>query len=341
MRWIATAVGLISLFLPHTGHAEPEVGVVIVTGKVGPHDQAVAMGAVERRVRAAGWSLFDPPLTPREVDAVMGCFLSVDAWPCVARMVPKAARDHGVGRLAAVTLNPQASPDGARQLVISERLVLANAASIVVGQRFCEPCTDDTLAVLAGELAKELLDRAALRSGRTVLSVKSTPPRARYSVDGTVTGVTDATIDIVPGNHRVTIEHDGFEGATRTVDAAEGKTAEVSVTLERLDPSAHVAPAATQRLHTVAAALLAAGFGAIAGGVLLVAVDQGPTAKPRDQEQPRGYHDTRPAGVGLIVGGALVGGLGGYLWWQSAHEGMAPMVVPVAGGAVAGVRKAF
>ena len=355
MRWIAIAAGCISLILPGTGHADPELGGVVVSGKVEPHDHAVAAGAVEGYVRGAGWSLVTKPFTPREVDAIMACFLTAEAWPCVAKTVS----DRGVRRLAAVTLTPQTSSDGGRQITISERLVLANAESLLVGQRFCLHCTDDTLAGLASELTKELLDRAALRSGRTVLSVMSTPQRAKYSVDGSSTGFTDAMIDVVPGKHVVTIEHDGFESVTQTVEAAEGQTREISVTLVRLDPNRDHAPPSpglvgrggpndrlvttTHRSRAVPVSLLVAGGVTVVGGVVVFGFNQKSTTKPRGEEQPRGYYDTVPAGIALVASGTVIAAIGGYLWWRYSQPGTSsvPMVAPVAGGAVLGVRTAF
>lgn len=348
MRWIATAIGLLALCLPGIGRAEPGTGVVIVSvgSKIEQHDRLLAISAAEERVRANGWQLSPKTFSPREVDAIMGCFLSAEAWSCVAKIV----RDQGIQRIAAVTLGLKEAADGSRQVVVGERLAFANAESILVGQRFCEHCTDDTLTTLTGELTKELLDRASLRSGRTVLSIRSTPQRAKYFIDGSLMGITDAKLDVLPGKHTVTIEHDGFESITRSIQAEEGKTAEVSVTLDRVVPSGprdpvipapltRDLPAPHSRLLPVT--LLVAGGLAIAGGGVLITLNQHSVTKGRGEEQPQGYYSTVGSGIAVVGGGILVASLGGYLWWKYSRAEVAPTMTATTGGAVVGILKAF
>lgn len=351
MRPIAV-VFAVTFFLPLVAFAEQArdtattSSAVLVTtaGKLTEHDRSLAAGATEARVRGAGWLLATKPFSAKEIEAVASCLRDIAAWPCVAKVVGS----RGIRRVAVVALNRNEAPDGAPQVVIVERLVLAEAELVVLGQRFCERCTDDTLTALTAELTTELLQRAQLDSGRTVLAVRSTPQGALYSVDGTLSGATDATIDIVPGRHIVTIEKEGFDSATRTVEAIEGKTAEVSVTLQRLESAPPRAvtpgkPAGAHHARTLPIAMVATGSASVVGGVIALALNQHPVTKPADQDQPRGYYNTVPAGVALIIGGALVGGAGGYLWWKYVHDDKhaSPAVTPTAGGAVVGVQGAF
>jgi hypothetical protein len=343
---VAFVLPLVALAEPARNTATSSAVLVTTAGKLTEHDRALAAGAAEARVQGAGWSLTSKPFSAREVETVAACLRDIAAWPCVARVVG----GRGIRRVAVVALNRNEAPDGAPQVVIVERLVLAEAELVVLGQRFCERCTDDTLAALTAELTTELLQRAQLDSGRTVLAVRSMPQGALYSVDGTLSGATDATIDIVPGMHVVTIEKEGFESATRKVEAVEGKTAEVSVTLQHLEPATPprvVAPAkpavAARRSRALPIAMVATGSASVVGGVIALALNQHPVTKPADQEQPRGYYDTVPAGIALVVGGVLLGGAGGYLWWKYVHDDKrsSPTVTPIAGGAVVGVQGAF
>jgi hypothetical protein len=274
--------------------------------------------------------------------------------------------------VAVVGLGRDSTANGVPQVVITERLVLADAELAVLGQRFCERCTDDSLGALTAELTKELLQLAVLESGRTVLAVKSTPQGALYSVDGVLSGATDAVINIVPGTHVVIIEHAGFESATRTIEAVEGKTSEVTVTLLRhleqpeaqlpgdqrpsprlreQRPSPHpetgssTRPDAvmTHRSAVVPTTMLLVGALAVAGGATALVFNQRDVTKPPDERQPRGYYDTVPAGITSIAGGVAIASLGGYLWWKYSRNNTrsAPMVTPVLGGAVLGVNREF
>jgi hypothetical protein len=356
MRAIATFIALSFLLLPR---AFAETGAVVVSGKVDERDQTLAKHAAEQSVRAAGWVLDTKPLSARDINAITACLQDVAAWPCVSKVVG----GRGIRRVAVVGLGRDATANGVPQVVITARLVLADAELAVLGQRFCERCTDDSLGALTAELTKELLQLAVLESGRTALAVKSTPQGALYSVDGVLSGATDAVINIVPGTHVVIVEHAGFESATRTIEAVEGKTSEVTVTLlrhlEQPDaqlpgdqrPSPHpetgssTQPDAvmTHRSAVVPTTMLLVGALAVAGGATALVFNQRDVTKPPDERQPRGYYDTVPAGITSIAGGVAIASLGGYLWWKYSRNNTrsAPMVTPVLGGAVLGVNREF
>jgi len=365
MRAIVTFIALSFLLLPR---AFAETGAVVVTGEIEEHDQTLAKTTAEQSLRAAGWVLDTKPFSARDINAITACLHDVAAWPCVSKVVG----GRGIRRVAVVGLSRDPTANGVPQVVITERLVLAGAELVVLGQRFCERCTDDTLDALTTELTKELLQLAALESGRTVLAVKSTPQGARYSVDGVLSGATDAVINIVPGTHVVTIEHEGFESATRTIEAVEGKTSEVTATLLRHLEQPDVHPPGEQRpsprlreqrpsphpelgsskqpdtvmphrLRVVPSAMLIVGALAVAGGATALVFNQGDVTKPPNERQPRGYYDTVPASITSIAGGVVIASLGGYLWWKYSRNtpSSAPMVTPVAGGAVLGVHRVF
>ena len=345
MRALAFLIASIFL-MPYRAIAEP--GAVIISGKVTDRDRAVARGAAERSVAAAGWVLDGKPFATKDVNAITACLHDVAAWPCVSKIV----NGRGIRRVAVVSLNRDPAANGSPQVAITERLVLSDAELVALGQRFCERCTDDTLDNLTAELTNELLQHAALESGRTVLAVRSTPQGAIYSVDGVVGGATDATINIVPGTHVVTIDHEGFERATRTIEAVEGKTAEVTVTLQRTDQvgaqhppavGSHKRDTVAPRSRALPIALVIVGAVAIGGGATALAFNGSDVVKPPNEPQPRGYYDTVPAGVTALVGGVVVAGVGGYLWWKYSHDrpSSTPTVTPVAGGAVLGVLGAF
>jgi hypothetical protein len=359
MKWIVIAAGMMPLFAPRSGDAEPGLGVVSVTGKVEQHDLGVVARAVEDSVRAAGWSLIDQPLPLKAGDDVLACFFDADVWGCISRIIAEVVCDRDVGWIAAITLHPRSSPQGGRTIVISERLVLANARSFLVDQRACEDCTDAALAGLAGELTRGVFAQAAVRSGRTMISIRSTPRHARFSVDDTFGGLTDAVIGVAPGMHTVTLELEGHERATRTIQAEEGKTTAVAVTLSRLDPARPGEPSgakiavreapsgrgAARRNRSVPATFLFAGGGAVLGSAVLLAANQGQITKPHGEDQPRGYYDTVTASGVLLLAGGVAAMIGGYLWWKDSRSqrrtGATVMVAPVLGGAVLAVHEAF
>lgn len=210
-------------------------------------------------------------------------------------------------------------------------------------------CTDDTLAASATDLMKDLLDRVALTTGRTVLYVKSSPQGARYTVDGAFVGVTDASIDVTPGPHTVTVELDGFETVVQNVRTTEGKTAEVNALFRR--PA--TAPAASgvadssprgiedkgadartdpPRRSSAAKPLLIGGGVVLAAGVVLLFLDEDATASAPRTEQRASFYDTTTPGLVTIASGAVLAGLVAYLYWKTPGANATAAIRPTANG---------
>jgi hypothetical protein len=351
MRLITTVLTLLLSLVGRAALADTGAVIVSATSRIAERDRTLALNAATERLRAAGWELTTKPLTAKEIEAVTACLRNVEAWPCVSRIVG----NRGVRRVAAVALRRNQTIHGLPELVITGRLVLADVELVVLGKRFCQHCTDDTLSALTTELTTELLQQAALESGRTVLSIKSTPQGSIYTVDGDLSSATDAIIAVVPGKHVVTIERDGYQTETRTIEAVEGKTAEVMVTLRRLDPIDKLRKSTSPEEHPdvvrrrsrlLPITLVVAGSAAVAGGLIALSFNEGMITKPRDVDQPRWHYNTVPFGVTSIIAGAAIGGFGAYLWWRYSRDdarttSSTPTVVPVAGGAIVGLHRAF
>jgi PEGA domain len=355
MRSTVILLALLSFLLPRGARADQVgAGAIVISGKIGDREQSVAAAAAETSVRAAGWSLSPKPFSAKERDAVVSCLHDIVAWPCVSKLVGS----RGVQRVAVLLMSRRVTDVGTPELVLNGRLVLSDAEMIAVGQRYCERCTDDTLRTLTIELFNELIQGAELDSGRTVLSVKSTPRGALYSLDGTLMGPTNALINILPGNHVITVDREGYESVTRTIQAVQGTTSEVDVTLKpasaasppSLPGTARTAPPAATASSTTGGrslvlpkTLVVVGSVAVLGGALAVVLSPRDVDKPRGQDQPSDHYETVIPGVTSIVAGAVTAGVGGYLWWKYTRDvKTAPVVAPVAGGGLTvGVRGTF
>lgn len=338
---ILLIIALALASLTGTGHADG--GAVMVGGKSPPHEKTIATNAAREVLRASGKEVIDRSFTAKDLDAVTGCIRKPPAWPCVEGVL----RDKRIQHVAVVSVDPHSG----RTVKITQRMLVARADSVISGQRFCEQCTDDTLAANTAELTKELLDRLAIESGRTVLIVRSTPPGARVSLDGASIGATDLSTDIAPGHHTVKIEREGYETAVREIDAGEGKTADVSVPLQR--SRSGTGPSSSQRgkpnpdetgphrpSRLLPAVVSGVGVVGLATGIIVLALDEDGVTE-RDQQVAPTYTDTTAVGLGISIGSVAVCGVSVYLWSRYARASGTPRIAPVQGGAVVGWGRSF
>lgn len=81
---------------------------------------------------------------------------------------------------------------GAPMTIVTAHLLTAGAEDESFASRDCAMCNEDALKRTVGDLSRDLLQRAAARSGRTKLAIRSTPDRSQIVLDGKPAGATDA-----------------------------------------------------------------------------------------------------------------------------------------------------
>jgi hypothetical protein len=257
-----------------------------------------------------------------DTDRLLDCSAPDKPFACV----PPAIARRGIHRIFVFAIDNQRADSGAPMLVITARLIVASPPALVVRQRFCEHCADDRLSEVSTELARQLLRDLAVRSGRTILDVESSPSGARITLDGRPVGATNATFNTFPGSHVVLVDKAGYRSEARTVIASEGKTAEVAVTLVPADRAARA-----DRSSRVLSGVLVGGgiLAAIAGGILL---DLGARGGSNDRYR---YAGATPVGAVIGIAGAAACGAGVYMWWH-VPASSAPAAGIGTGGVVAG-----
>jgi hypothetical protein len=344
---VRTVSGLVLLGLILVGRVAPAAGdpdriALVVAAAATPHARELASTAISAVTRQRGFVLVTPSFTAKEVAAISECVTAPQAWTCIAPIV----RGKGLHQVAVVSLVTSTSKDGSPMLVITEQILVASLDAAIGSQRFCVRCTDDVLVKSTSELTHALYQEIAVRSGRTVVAISSTPRGARITFDGESMGATDRSFNTFPGTHTLVLELDGYLRETRSVDAALDKTSELSVTLRpvapvdpRGDPLATPQPVEPRSLLGPKLAI-GVGAAAIVTGVVVLALGQQSETQPIGREQRAYYYSTTAPGIALVAGGAIVG-VGGYLWWRFTKSTTAPTVAPVAGGAVIGITKAF
>src|SRR5215468_12637206 len=196
-------------------------GSVVIGGGAGDRDRSVVGAAVAAIAREAGWALSREPVAAPDVDRLLACSDPVRPWACV----PASLGSRGIRRIFVFAVDRRQAASGVPMVVLTAKLIVQAPQGLAVRQRFCEHCADDRLVGASTELARQLLQDLAVRSGRTVLDVASTPPGARITLDGQPIGATDATFNTFPGPHVVVVDKSGYRSETRSVIAEEGKTA--------------------------------------------------------------------------------------------------------------------
>jgi len=327
-RWARLALGAAAWAAwgsPRPARADD--GSVVVGGGAEDRDRSVVGAAVAATAREAGWALSRDAVAAPDVDRLLACSDPVRPWACV----PVALGSHGIRRIFVFAVDRKLTTSGAPMVVLTAKLIVQAPQGLAVRQRFCEHCADDRLIGASTELARQLLQDLAVRSGRTVLDVASTPPGARITLDGQPIGATDATFNTFPGRHVVVVEKAGFRAERRTVIAEEGKTAAVAVELAPADRGGGPAPPS----RALPAALAGGGALAVIGGGALL--ELGSRGGAHDKYR---YVGATPAGVVLGLAGVAALAAGVYVWWRTPAPA-APGVAIAGHEIVAGWATAF
>ncbi len=354
------------------GDDEP-AGTVVVYGKArSSHLKAVAK-AVEAALRGAGWDV-GRRFSAREADTVVRCFAADKPGLCIAA----TAASYEVSRVVAVQVDPERGEGRKAPLRLSGQLATAGTADVVLQMRFCNPCGKDELTSVSQDLVKLLLDSSEMRAANTKLELRIKPSSAVVTLDGKLIGGDSKELPTVAGTHTLLFELDGYVRQSRTVEVEEGQTQIVEVELLPLagitiappaddrqsgvvrpppgdpsDPGAPTIPGAPGpgtgqperggrgwRPYT----LLAVGGLAIVGGVVGVLIDEDPKLDPT-LKQPPTIMDTGRLGASMIVGGAVLAGFGGVLWWKAGDKPKkkrtVTAIVPTRSGALVGVGGTF
>jgi PEGA domain-containing protein len=319
----------IALSVASASLARANPGVVVIGGGAREHERLTIGGAIESAMRSAGWALSAKPATKKEADDLLNCKDAAAPWTCV----PSSISGKGIRDVFVVSVDMSQAPNGAPLVVITGRMIVTEPPEFAFGQRFCEHCADDKLTQAGTELARQLIDDLATRTGRTVVHFTSEPTSADIILDGTKLGATEATYSTSPGKHTAMLQKAGYVSQVKEFTVAQGKTADVSFTLIRSDAETAAPIASTQPPHSSRSYLvpgIAIGAGAtfaLVGGALLY----------RGLSDSDQYEYPRATAVGLsmeLVGlGAI--GAGIYLLWRG-DRGAVPTASVAPGSAVVG-----
>jgi hypothetical protein len=305
---IAFTLGLILTLagLAPAARAGNEIGVV-VTGESWMQPQLVAQ--IETWLGQHGHS--QVPLPPEALEALKQCFASSNDLACARGVVDKLPRTSGV-IYAGVDSKGAAGdvPD-----VTLTAYWFDKGHDAIAERKNCQHCTDQLLRTATDEILKKLVGGGDLGH----LKLKSAPPGARISIDGQPIGVTPLDWDLPPGKHTIAIDKPGFKTASQERVVQSNKSDLVVMTLTADGSDTRDETSSTLPRWVPHAAAEVGGLAVVTGIALIVF---SPTADPKQ----RYYTNTRPPGIGLAIGGAVVGVAGAYwLWFRSPRTTSAPV----------------
>lgn len=171
-------------------------------------------------------------------------------------------------------------------------------------RRACEECTVDLLRSTVDEVLG-LVTAAGTERGR--VAIHSKPEGMTVLLDNANIGVTPIERELAVGHHDVVLMYRGQRVGERSLNVQPELTAEITIPV--------TLPVEPEQPETQSRVLpgLALGIGgaAIAAGAILYL-----TSEVDDGSKPR-YRDTKPLGIGVAAGGAVLVGIG-FIGWT--HE---------------------
>lgn len=299
---VVFAFALLAFTVP--ARAGNDVGV-IVTGEGAMQPQLAAQ--IESWLSQHGHTLVPSPLPPDAISTLTDCFV-LDNQACARELVEKRAKSTTMV-FARIDIKSNATSGRDIKLTV---YWFDKGRDPVAETKTCERCVDQTLRTTADELMKKLVGGGDV--GHIKLS--SNPPGARITIDGQAIGVTPLDWDLPPGRHTIQMDKAGLKTVSRDITVASNKSDAVGMVLLPGSGSGgdgSGSDGAPSKLIPIAA--LSVGGAAIITGVVLIAINQ----DPGPQSPPRIFQ-TKNAGIGFTIGGAVVAGVGGYLLYRSSSQ---------------------
>lgn len=195
---------------------------------------------------------------------------------------------------------------------------VGEAAVETLSESSCPVCGTAEVAEVLASRARGIRDWLLADSTRAHIELTGTPPGATVRIDGEQVGELPYTGELPPGEHRVVVEAPGHLGVERSLQTSAGASVAIELRLDPA-PTAEASPLDAPSPEpqprwrlTLAGTSLALGLGGLVSGVTFLALDGRPiesrcadlTALDTDGDCKYIY-TSKPAGLGLLVGGAV------------------------------------
>ncbi|HET6611186.1 MAG TPA: PEGA domain-containing protein [Kofleriaceae bacterium] len=332
---------MVAAFLVAGGASAAADSVLVAIAPSDLPAKAEIRASAEAAVREVGSQvvpLIEASKTGMSADALAACSQSDSL--CAQREAVKS----GASRVLLLKLADQPGKAGTKDVVMTGWIISADSGTrLEVGRRFCERCgSAERLAEISGDLAAALLSGDADRlAPETWLEVRSSPPSAEVTIDGSVMGLSGQAYRVTPGTVAVKVARAGYQPVTLDVTVAPNATKVIQVELHPVATS--VGPSdGLKRNDILKYSALGAGAVAAGVGITLMAVD-GPRFDSAGNRLSEERNTLIPGVLCTAVGAALIT-TSAILWLQQSddHEGESTLVAaPTENGFAVGFTGVF
>lgn len=191
-------------------------------------------------------------------------------------------------------------------------LYAASGAEVARLEETCNLCGLAEAVDLMTDLGARMGRKVDVAARAAFVEIRSQPAGAKVVIAGELVGTTPLEIPLDPGIHQLHIEHAGYIDLWRRVEVVAGETSELDVELQRIPPKTRD----DSKVFTgLGGAALIAGVGGLAGGAVLLALEEQPimgcSGGDLDaQGDCRWRYATAEAGIGFAIGGTVLLGTG-------------------------------
>jgi hypothetical protein len=279
--------------------------------------------AIESWLRGHGHTI-GTPLTSESISTLLNCMV-MDDQGCARGVVEAQAKSDAL-------LFVQAMKSRSNNATVLNVYWFIKGKEPIGMRRACEECTDDLMRSTLEEIMGMVIGASEAKHGR--LSVASDPSGLTVLIDNERIGVTPLEREVAAGTHTVVLMHRGQRVGERTLKIQADVMAEIKI------PVVLPAEGAQGGGRSPLAGGLVMGLGgaALAAGIVLYVTSE------EDTGEKLYYRDTKKLGIGVAAGGAVIAGLGVWLWLRargSDETASAPVVSLTSQGGMVGWSRAF
>jgi hypothetical protein len=303
-------------------HVHASAVSVVTTGDA--NLQGALTPTLEGWLRGHGHTLAEP-LATDAVSTLLNCMV-MDDQGCARGVVEAQAKGDAV-------LFVQAMKSRANNATVLIVYWFIKGKEPIGMRRACEECTPDLMSSTLEEILGMVIGASSAQRGR--LSVASDPSGLTVLLDNESIGVTPLEREIAAGPHTVVLMHRGQRVGEKTVKIHPDVTAEIKIPV--VLPQSDV-PRSGGRSPLLGGLVMGLGGAALTAGIVLYVTSE------EDTGEKLYYRDTKTLGIGLAAGGAVVAGVGVWLWLRargSDETASAPVVSLTSKGGMVGWSGAF